>query len=512
MNLSADITLEKLAEIVGIEHATDSLVVMKRYSRDLSFCPSRMPDYVVFPDTVSQVQELVRIANRYKTPVIPSSSSTSLRGGAIPEKGGVIVDLQRMNHILEFDHINWLVSIEPGVTFTQLQTELQKKGFRVAAPLLALHTASVISTYLDREPLITAADFIYGNELIAVINMIMPNGEPFTVGHPKRGIPPNYGTAPANIDGPGLNFYKLFLGSQGTMGIATGMVLRVLPLPKEQRIFFMPFGDLGAAIKTIQKIQRREIGLECFALNDFNMATFLLKETLSDSKALKNGEYVRIGKKAQWSAVQLDQFKSLKKQLPPWLVILSLTGWGRLPDEKIDYQEQDLRDILADTGVVLLRSLNGITGMDDLITDDLLHPVRMQKRFGYKGSCHGLCFYSEAKKAAEFEKTIHQVTGKHRYPPADVGGFILPVERARTFYCEYDLHCDVSTPLSLEKAGSLFTDISETLIDRGAFFDRPYGPWARMMYSRTGTYTKYLKRLKQRLDPNGIMNPGKLCF
>jgi FAD/FMN-containing dehydrogenase len=129
-----------------------------------------------------------------------------------------------------------LVTIEPGVTLGQLHEELRKNGCRVAAPLFALPSASVISTYLDREPLITAADFIYGNELIAVITAVMPNGELFTVGHPKRGNPPKAGTAPSNIDGPGLNFYKLLLGSQGTMGIATLMVLRVLPMPKEQRV------------------------------------------------------------------------------------------------------------------------------------------------------------------------------------------------------------------------------------------------------------------------------------
>jgi FAD/FMN-containing dehydrogenase len=58
----------------------------------------------------------------------------------------------------------------------------------------------------------------------------------------------------------------------------------------------------------------------------------------------------------------------------------------------------------------------------------------------------------------------------------------------------------------------LFHKTSETLIDMGAFFDRPYGPWGKMIYSRTYAYTQYLRDVKQQVDPNNIMNPGKLCF
>jgi FAD/FMN-containing dehydrogenase len=155
-----DTILEELVAVVGSEYATDSPALLERYSRDLSFSPLRQPNYVVLPDTRPQVQEIVRIANRHKMPIIPRSSPVGLRGGAIPELGGIVVDFQRMNRIVAIDHTNWLVAIEPGVTFTHLQTELQKSGFRVAAPLFALSSASVISTYLDREPLITAAYFI----------------------------------------------------------------------------------------------------------------------------------------------------------------------------------------------------------------------------------------------------------------------------------------------------------------------------------------------------------------
>jgi len=76
----------------------------------------------------------------------------------------------------------------------------------------------------------------------------------------------------------------------------------------------------------------------------------------------------------------------------------------------------------------------------------------------------------------------------------------------------FDLHCDLADDNEVEKVSSLFDEDSELLISPGAFFDRPYGPWAEMMYRRNGNYAEYLKKIKAQLDPNNIMNPGKLCF
>jgi FAD/FMN-containing dehydrogenase len=86
------------------------------------------------------------------------------------------------------------------------------------------------------------------------------------------------------------------------------------------------------------------------------------------------------------------------------------------------------------------------------------------------------------------------------------------MERARAIYCSYDLHCNSADGDECVRVNNLFDKASDVLIAMGAFFDRPYGRWAQMVYSRTGTYTEYLKRIKRELDPNNIMNPGKLCF
>jgi FAD/FMN-containing dehydrogenase len=121
-------------------------------------------------------------------------------------------------------------------------------------------------------------------------------------------------------------------------------------------------------------------------------------------------------------------------------------------------------------------------------------------------------FHARPDTVPALQAAISEVANKYHYPTADIGGYLLPIERGRTIYCEYDLHCSLEDPADSERVKKLFEEVSKLLVDRGAFFDRPYGPWAEIMYGRAGTYTEYLKRVKTQLDPNNIMNPGKLCF
>jgi hypothetical protein len=108
--------------------------------------------------------------------------------------------------------------------------------------------------------------------------------------------------------------------------------------------------------------------------------------------------------------------------------------------------------------------------------------------------------------------TVSRAVQEFTYPPEDVGIYLLPMERARAFYCSYDLNCNPNDPSESLQASNLFDRLSEVLVGDGAFFDRPYGKWASMVYGRTGNYSEYLRKIKRELDPNNIMNPGKLCF
>jgi len=501
------IIFNKLRAVVGEAHITAAREDLDAYSTDQSFAIGRPPQYVVFPENAQEIGEIARLANEYRMPIVPKSSSIGLYGGALPTEGGILLNLKRMNRIIEVNERNWYAVIEPGVTFQQLNTRLLKHGLRVAKPLLEPPSASVVSTYLERVPAVTAADFVYGMEHVISYTVATPSGETFTVGHP-----PLENTPASAPDGPGLNFYRIFQGAQGTLGIVTWMVVRVLPQPTSKKVFFFPSSSIEKAIEIIRCVQKKELGLECFALNNFNMAAWLISVTEEQTLNLRKGEYIGSQATPVWPENQHQQFQELRKALPPWTTVICLSATGPIPDEKIAYQEIDLKEAVSEIGAFPEPTVGGVAALDTLVLDELVLPWRMQKRYGYRGSCHPIMFCSPPDRVADFHKTVSRVLQEFIYPPEDVGIYILPVERARAFYCSYDLHCSPDDPKERLYVSNIFDRLSEVLAGRGAFFDRPYGKWASMVYSRTGAYSEYLRKIKKEMDPNNMMNPGKLCF
>ncbi len=483
-----------LESIVGPEKVTDNQEAIHTYSRDQSFVPPCNPDCIVFPHSREELQEIVKQANQTKIPLIPFSSGLNFHGATIPSNGGVIVNLSRMNEILLVDEDNWFAIVEPGVTYEKLQNELNKKQLRAMVPLGVPPQRTVLSSVLERDPSLAAASFEYGNDLMLDTEIILPEGELF-----RTGLWASGGRAGAHL-GPvrGL-LYRFWTGAQGTLGIMTRMAVQVEHLPTMQEIFFLTFPTLEDSLETIKQIQRKEIGLECFLLNRFNLASLFCKG---------------------WSIPQnypspplpSDDFDTLREQLPPWTLTICLPGPPRFPEERIAYEKEALFNLCARLGREISSSLPTLDNASHTFSRLLLRPWDILKKFRFKGSVHDLSFKSPLTRAPEFDKIIRSICEAHDYPYSDIGGYLLPLERGRAVHLEFDLHSNPSSEEETAKVKQLWLDCSKTLISSGAFFDRPYGAWSKMIYSRTGTYTRKLRELKQELDPNNIMNPGKLCF
>jgi len=253
------------------------------------------------------------------------------------------------------------------------------------------------------------------------------------------------------------------------------------------------------SLETLKQIQRKEIGLECFLFNSFNYAALLC-------------EGWSIPESYPAPKTPSSDFDALRKSLPPWILTIALPGPPRLPEEKIAYEKEALANLCSHLGQELLTTLPTLDNAQTFFSRFLLRPFALCRKFCFRGSVHALSFKSPLKRIPEFEALIHTIAAEHNYPHSDIGIYLLPLERGRAVHCECDLHCDLSDQRESEQVKQLWLTLSEALIDKGALFDRPYGAWADMIYARTGTYTTKLKELKKELDPNNIMNPGKLCF
>jgi len=243
-----------------------------------------------------------------------------------------------MDRVLEIDELNRRVRIEAGVSWGKLTTELGKKGFRVIMPLLPHSKRSVLTDYLEREvPTNTVYDY---GEPLQSMEVVWPTGEIFRLGSASVNGYPDSKSKGANPSGPGIDFYRFLQGAQGTMGVVTWTNLKIESIPKMDKVLFAPVKDLHYAIEFLYRILPRRIGQECLSLNDINLAALLAED---------------------WP----KEFEKVRGELPPWTLILVLSGLIRRPEEKIRYEENALSEILRNEfkEIALNDNLPGFSGL-----------------------------------------------------------------------------------------------------------------------------------------------------
>lgn len=480
----------ELIGIVGANYVFDSPEVLQAYSTDYSFSLPRVPNFIVKPKSAQEVQRVIKLANEHKMPVIPCSSGVHFNGTTIPSQGGIVLDLGRMNRILEVDERNRKVKIEPGVTWGELQSELEKHELMALIPLFPHPKKSALTSHLEREPM-TIPKFEYGDPLLTM-EVVFPNGDLFRTGSAcVTGATADAVADGVQPEGPGIDWFRLFQGAQGTMGVVTWANVKVEYLPQVNKTFFIPFPRIEDAIEPIYRIQRRMIGLECLLLNNLNLAAILADRRPGD-------------------------FQILRGNLPPWTLILVLAGGRRYPEQKIEYEEEVLREIGSELSLLnILTALPGVPGTERKLPKLLRKPwpeERTYWKFGYKGSCHDLFFHTTLDKVPEFVRAVREVASKYGYPIADLGFYLQPLEVGRACHCECNFYYNSDNLAEIDQVQKLYAEAAEVLLSMGAFFTRPYGVLADIVYSRATSYTIVLRKFKGLLDPNNIMSPGKLCF
>lgn len=482
---------QELTKIVGAQNVSDDPEALLSYSKDCSLSTPRTPNYIARPKNTDEVQKVVKLANKNGIPIVPCSSGIHFYGNTIPNLGGIVLDLRRMNKILEVDLDNKMVRVEPGVTWGQLQAEAAKYKMRGLCPLLPHPLKSVLTSHLEREPMLIPK-FEYAGSLVT-LEVVFPDGQAFRTGSAcVPGFPDKSMAEGVNPGGPGyLSYNWLIQGAQGTMGVVTWAKVKLAPRPKINKTYFMQYENLEDAVQFVYNVQRRMIGEECLILNSVNLAAILAKK---------------------WPA----DFDNLKRILAPWTVILVSGGGWRRPEEKIAYEEEGLREAAAELHIPgLPTSLPGLPGIEKELPDMLRTAWPEKKtywKFASQGACQDVFFYTTLNRAPDFVQVMSQVATENGYCIDDVGIYIQPMEYGRACHFECNFSYDPGNTDDVAMIYNLYAEAAETAMDMGGYFSRPYGVVADMVYDKAASYTAAMKKVKQLLDPKNIMSPGRLCF
>jgi FAD/FMN-containing dehydrogenase len=484
---------EKLAGIVGRGNILDDPETLETYSRDLSFALPVKPRLVVKPRNTDEVKGMVNWANQTRTPLIPvSSGPPRFHGDTVPGvAGAVVMDLSGMKRIIRIDRKNRMVMIEPGVTYGHLQPELAKEGLRLSTPLLPRSNKSVITSLLERQPTMVPRYQWSLPEPLRCLEVVWGNGETIWTGEAgslPHSLEKQWEKGLAQIDPKGpldTDWYRLVSAAQGSMGIVTWASIKCEILPKVHRLFFIPADNLEPLIDCAYKLLRLRLGDEFLLLNGSNLAYILGKGT--------------------------NKIRALREKLPPWVIIIGIAGRDILPEERVEVQEKDIRDITEQFGLTLVPEIPGAKSEE--LLDILLRPSREPNwKLDFKGGCQDIFFLTTLDKTPGFIKTMCSLAEKGKYSCPDMGIYLQPQHQGVACHCEFNLPFNPDEPAEAAGVKELFATASKELIKQGAYFSRPYGIWTDMVYDREAQSTILLKGIKDILDPNHILNPGKLCF
>jgi FAD/FMN-containing dehydrogenase len=219
--------LKSLKDIVGERAVSNDPEELWFYSRDPGVLGPCEPDYVVAPRTVEQVQEVVRLANREKVPVVPMGNGMALTGLVRPLKGGIVMDMKRMNRILEVNERGRYAVVEGGVSQGQLKAHLADRhpGLRHSIPDAPPTTTIAANVALHGQGRLTQ-QYGFNSDMVSGLEVVLPTGEICRVGSCSMG-PYWFSKGPALPDVSGL-----FLGWLGTTGIFTKVGMRLYPNKK----------------------------------------------------------------------------------------------------------------------------------------------------------------------------------------------------------------------------------------------------------------------------------------
>ena len=421
-----------------------------------SFFSDYQHEKILTPKSAREVQDIIKEANKSKTPLVPVSSGTNLQDTHLPSvKGAIAVNLSQMKGIY-FDPLNRNAVVEPGVTFEELEKLCKKEGLRTLTAIDVPKSASVLGTYLEMMPLygwikyhpwemLTMEGFRADGQRFATGQMAMIQDRPDKY---------SWGVSFAQVA-------RLFCQAQGTLGIITKAAVTLKAAAPKKQVLFFPCKNINQATKALKAFMATEEPHEIFAVNKTYFAE-LLRHELSASTA-------------------------------SWTVVIVNRG---LEDEEVSYKKKDMAPIAKQLGGQLQTSLKGVPEAVDRILSEIQAPGGASLHNSEQG---WVPFVTVA--------TAKQIQACSGLFPKNSGAVILPLQAGGCFYYQPDLRY---TESEIQKTRKTYVNISMKLLRAGVSFPRPSVLIAKQVARKYQDNFKLLKSIKKVVDPENIMNPGKL--
>lgn len=255
----------ELIAALGRDKVSTSFIDRKVYSSDELVewtCPSPdgdcdppIADFVVWPDTAQDVVETIKIANRHRVPVIPMCGAAQNRGSILPLHGGIIIDVKSLHRIIALDTENHTVTVQAGVICNELEAFLNTQGYTMNHLPQSQHISGIGGFLSARSAGVVSTKYGKITEMVLGMEVVLPNGDIMR-------------TKPVPNSAAGPNFNYLFMGAEGTLGVITEATFKIHLLPEARMFRSYLFPDYPAAVNAVRLIMRRGVMPAAIRISD----------------------------------------------------------------------------------------------------------------------------------------------------------------------------------------------------------------------------------------------------
>ena len=421
------------------------------------------PDFVVRPGSAAEVAKVLRIANTYKIPVTPWGGGSGSQGGALPIYKGIMLDTKRMNKITVIDLESLTATIETGMNTQQMEWALEKKGYSTMHYPASIACATLGGFLAHRGTGVLSTKYGKIEDMVMSLEMVTPTGEVINT------LP-----VPRHASGPDLT--QLFLGSEGTLGVITKATLKIHPLPECRRFHAYLFKDMHSAMKAGSGIMLSRLRPCVIRLYDGPETKRLIKRVLGIDK---DGAYLVFGFDGPREIVdiEIEMAKAICRRESPEDL------GGELGEKWWDHRYK------------------------------FFYPPYMFHLPQAFGTLDTVATFANIEKVYWSMKNVVE----KNFPEAVfIGHFSHWYEWGAMLYARFIID---EPPKDPRQAAALYNKIWDqairAAIKEGGVINEHHGvglKLGRLMKDLYGPAFEVLKGIKKTLDPNNIMNPGKMGF
>lgn len=450
---------KRFIQIVGSENYDDSKVGRLTYSYDATPNLQAMPDAVMSPRSTEEIQQIVKICNEHKIPIVPRGTGTNLCGGTCPVEGGIVLLFKHMNRILEIDEDNLTATVEPGVITLDLYNAALEKGFLYPPDPGSMKSSTIGGNIMENSGGLRALKYGVTSDYVMGLEIVLPNGELMRTG------------GKLTKDVAGYDFTRLYVGSEGTLGIITKALLKLVPIPESKKTILALYEDLEAAGRSVSKI----------------IASKIIPATLEflDQPTIQAVEdYVQIGLPTEAKAVLL-----IEQDGPPEIV------------------ERDVEKIIE-----LCKSENAVS-VQVAQTAEEAEALTTARRWALSAIARiapTTILEDATVPRSEIARMVHyinEIAAKYNLPICTFGhagdGNLHPT-----------VPTDARNKEEMERVEHAFEEIFIKAVELGGTITGEHGvgvakaPYLELKLGEAGVAA--MKAVKDALDPNNIMNPSKI--